>query len=568
VGELMARANGYAKRFPGSTVWPGKRWEHSLFLTETNQEKPNYTQLDERASWFYEAVGVTIGMMARTVGAGQVYLESQKDASGAWLDGGKSYSLHIPPNAPVAQFWSFTVYDNESRCFVDTGSHPDRSSRDDIVKNADGSVDLYFGPQPVAGKPEQNWIETLPGKVWLTYFRLYGPTQAYFDKTWGAAGHRGGEVAPGRERVTRAGVESATSKGAEGQAARQALAIRRYSRIASLVREVAHRRFEWGLTATAQTTIDDCVDEHPKRSIQWDAPRELIGHRAIGTIAIEQQRDRPGIRAMGEACDVPERVSDNGVTPIDQGGHPALIYEDVRGLQITVTERPHLDRSQRIRMSVDRRCSGRRYRSGQRVAVGQTAGVGHDGVQEAQPGAVREREATSLVPRGLGQPAEPGQPHLVQATQTGSDLRMRGMPRGNRPADYTIHDEGAHVVVAIEPSTGEDRWSSTAGIDPPSTRPRLCSQRVVHRRCLHDELAPVCVDFIHRVGRERRYAFYTSRLMAKLASHEGRDGLLEVSEGPAPGHCTLPPDRAAHLRLATSPERRECVTSRDTTPVS
>jgi hypothetical protein len=47
--------NGYAMRFPGSIVWPGKTWEYSLFLTETNQETPNYTQLDERASWFYEA---------------------------------------------------------------------------------------------------------------------------------------------------------------------------------------------------------------------------------------------------------------------------------------------------------------------------------------------------------------------------------------------------------------------------------------------------------------------------------------------------------------------------------
>jgi hypothetical protein len=184
VGELMARTNGYAKRFPGAVVWPGKKWEISLFLTETNQEKPNYTQLDERASWFYEAVGVTVGMMGRTIGAGQVYLESQKDSTGAWLDGGKTYSLHVPKDVPVAQFWSFTVYDNESRCLIDTGSYPDRSSRDDIVTNADGSVDLYFGPVAPAGKPSKNWIKTLPGKGWFTYFRLYAPTQPYFDKTW------------------------------------------------------------------------------------------------------------------------------------------------------------------------------------------------------------------------------------------------------------------------------------------------------------------------------------------------------------------------------------------------
>jgi len=184
VGELMARANGYAKRFEGARVWPNRKWELSLFLKETNQEVPTHTQIDERASWFYEAVGVTVGMMGRTVGAGQVYLETSKDANDGWLDGGKHYALHVPKDAPVAQFWSFTVYDNETRCFVDSGTYPDRSSRDDIVKNADGSVDLYFGPAAPAGKPAQNWIKTLPGRGWFTYFRLYGPTQPYFDRTW------------------------------------------------------------------------------------------------------------------------------------------------------------------------------------------------------------------------------------------------------------------------------------------------------------------------------------------------------------------------------------------------
>ncbi|TIP80780.1 MAG: DUF1254 domain-containing protein [Mesorhizobium sp.] len=184
VGELMARANAYHKRFPGALAYPGKRWEYTLFLKNVDQETPNYTQLDERSSYFYEAVGVTAGMMGQTVGAGQAYLEAQKDKDGAWLDGGKSYRLNVPKGAPVAQFWSLTVYDNETRALIDTGSYPDRSSRNAITTNTDGSVDLYFGPQPPAGKPESNWIKTLPGKGWFTYFRFYGPTQAYFDKTW------------------------------------------------------------------------------------------------------------------------------------------------------------------------------------------------------------------------------------------------------------------------------------------------------------------------------------------------------------------------------------------------
>ena len=185
VGEVMARMIGYEKRFEGVKVWSGKNWEISLCLKETNQEAPHHTQLDERSSWFYEAVGVSVGMMGRTVGFGQVYLESSKDSDDHWLDGSKTYKLTVPKDAPVAQFWSFTVYDNETRCFVDTGMPPDRSSRDkQIAKNDDGSVDLYFGPEAPAGKPESNWIKTLPGKGWFTYFRLYGPTQPYFDRSW------------------------------------------------------------------------------------------------------------------------------------------------------------------------------------------------------------------------------------------------------------------------------------------------------------------------------------------------------------------------------------------------
>jgi hypothetical protein len=184
VGELMARANAYAKRFEGAVVWPGKRWEYPLHMEQTNQEAANHTQLDERSWWFYEAVGVSTAMMGRTVGAGQLYLEASQDEDGKRLDGAKFYTLRVPKDPPVAQFWSFTVYDNETRCLIDTGTYPDRSSRDDVVTNADGSVYLFFGPTPPVGKPQQNWIKTLPDRGWFTYFRLYAPTQPYFDKTW------------------------------------------------------------------------------------------------------------------------------------------------------------------------------------------------------------------------------------------------------------------------------------------------------------------------------------------------------------------------------------------------
>jgi hypothetical protein len=184
VGEAMARVNSYVKRFEGAIVWEGKYWEKALFITDTDQDLDTHTQLDERASWFYEAIGVTDGMMGKIVGAGQVYLEAQKDSSGKWLDGGKNYMLRVPANAPVKQFWSATVYDNDDRCLIDTGELPDKSSRMDLELNEDGSVDLYFGPKPPKKGSKKNWVKTVPGEGWFTYFRFYAPTQPYFDQTW------------------------------------------------------------------------------------------------------------------------------------------------------------------------------------------------------------------------------------------------------------------------------------------------------------------------------------------------------------------------------------------------
>jgi hypothetical protein len=184
VGDLLGRATAYSKRIEGAAVYPGRKWEYSN-MVELNQQSKGYAQLDERASWFYEAIGNSVGMQGKTLGFGQVYLESQKDSTGAWLDGGKSYHLKVPANPPVKQFWSFTIYDNLTRGPVITsqGAADISSRKPDLLKNADGSVDLYFGPQKPAGA-NANYVETLPGRGWFTYFRLYGPTQAYFDKTW------------------------------------------------------------------------------------------------------------------------------------------------------------------------------------------------------------------------------------------------------------------------------------------------------------------------------------------------------------------------------------------------
>jgi hypothetical protein len=183
VGEAMAKSLSYAKRQKEALMYPGSQWKNAVLL-KADQETDNYTALDERTAWFYEAVTLSAGMTTKTPGQGQIYLGVQKDRDGKWLQGGNTYTLHIPPNPPVKQFWAMTLYDTETRCFIDNKHEiAGLDSRMDLARNDDGSVDLYFGPTPPKGK-EKNWIPTVPGRGWFAYFRLYAPTEPYFDRTW------------------------------------------------------------------------------------------------------------------------------------------------------------------------------------------------------------------------------------------------------------------------------------------------------------------------------------------------------------------------------------------------
>ena len=65
-----------------------------------------------------------------------------------------------------------------------TRKSPSVSSQNkDLKKNADGSVDVFFGPKAPEGY-ENNWVQTIPGKGWFMILRLYGPLEPWFDKTW------------------------------------------------------------------------------------------------------------------------------------------------------------------------------------------------------------------------------------------------------------------------------------------------------------------------------------------------------------------------------------------------
>jgi hypothetical protein len=121
---------------------------------------------------------------AKHLGTGQYYLMSIKDKDGQRLNGASTYRLNVPANAPVSLYWSATVYDGATHAFIRNVSRQSRSSQNpDLKKNADGSVDVYFGPKAPAGQ-ESNWVPTSADERFEVLFRLYGPEKPFFDKLW------------------------------------------------------------------------------------------------------------------------------------------------------------------------------------------------------------------------------------------------------------------------------------------------------------------------------------------------------------------------------------------------
>lgn len=192
IGSLTLRALAARPRADMHYVYPGEsNWTFPFAGGTHDWMIDGARLLDARAVFHFYATGITPAMVAAPVGTGSQYALVYLDKDGNAMDGSKTYKVTLPPDVPVNSFWSFTVYDNQTRAMLQTDERfPGVSSVDTPApaSNADGSFDIYFGPEAPEGK-EANWIQTVPGKGWSTMLRLYGPLEPWFDKTW-----RPGEV--------------------------------------------------------------------------------------------------------------------------------------------------------------------------------------------------------------------------------------------------------------------------------------------------------------------------------------------------------------------------------------
>jgi hypothetical protein len=170
------RRNLYYKDRQYENAWSG--------ATSDNYQE-SYTDIDQRAAYYQYAFSSAAAMVMRTIGAGSKYPFAVRDADGEFLNGSNTYKLHLPANPPAGLFWAVTAYNVTDGTMPETEQLlPSTNGYYDVPKNADGSIDIWFGPKQPKGVADSAFIQTVPERHFLAALRLYGTEVEFFDQTW------------------------------------------------------------------------------------------------------------------------------------------------------------------------------------------------------------------------------------------------------------------------------------------------------------------------------------------------------------------------------------------------
>lgn len=205
-GQAFGRALQwqFAQKHPDWAYYEGSSWGNMLFEGGAFFETPppkfedgifkpfpptGARTLDSRTAFYYAYTLDSPGMIMRIPEVGSQYLMAFVDADGNPYDGSKTYKVTLPKGIPAAAFWSFTLYDNQTRSMLQTPQKYPRAGSQSYpspaaVANEDGSTTVYFGPEQPEGVERGNWIQSDPDKGWFTILRLYSPLPGFFDKSW------------------------------------------------------------------------------------------------------------------------------------------------------------------------------------------------------------------------------------------------------------------------------------------------------------------------------------------------------------------------------------------------
>ena len=183
-GEARACLDNRYEAVFSTSFNEGKQW---VLPAPPGVAEGMMTNFSDPDSYPVEGRGVAYSMAffsAKHLGAGQYYLMTIRDEDRKPFEGSGTYRLNVPANAPVSLYWSATVYDRATHALIRGQPWSSRSSNTPkLQKNADGSVDVFFGPKAPPGK-DTNWIPTDASGRFEVLFRLYGPQKPFFDKKW------------------------------------------------------------------------------------------------------------------------------------------------------------------------------------------------------------------------------------------------------------------------------------------------------------------------------------------------------------------------------------------------
>ncbi len=114
-----------------------------------------------------------------------IYPLNLGDAEGKPLDGANKYTIHFEKGAtpPVDAFWSITLYDSDGFQVGNVLNRFAVSSWMPFVKNADGSLDIYFQNDSPGKDKEANWLPAPKAAFNLT-MRLYAPQSDALTGKW------------------------------------------------------------------------------------------------------------------------------------------------------------------------------------------------------------------------------------------------------------------------------------------------------------------------------------------------------------------------------------------------
>jgi hypothetical protein len=186
-GRAQLLVSAFASTRPDRSAWNDRQWEWvGLVPDDAGFETPVGIDLEARDRWFAQAIVTSPAMFRRQVGGGSLYWLAARDAAGEFLDGSKSYAVTLPLPVPAKLFWSVTIYDAQTRSQVQADQ--DKAALRSLFElssttNETGSVTLYFGPHEPDDAVDR-WLQTLPGRGWFAYIRIYGPEHDAFDGQW------------------------------------------------------------------------------------------------------------------------------------------------------------------------------------------------------------------------------------------------------------------------------------------------------------------------------------------------------------------------------------------------